>query len=82
MANLQDKRKSVDSAFENTQAVWKLLKVGGLAIFNDYGWRNFQDSSQNPKAGIDRFLNSINGKWELVTRSPQSFQFIVRKIAE
>ena len=82
VANLQDKRKSIDSAFENTQAIWKLLKVGGLAIFNDYGWRNPQDSSQNPKAGIDRFLNSINGKWELVTRSPQSFQFIVRKIAE
>lgn len=82
VANLQDKRKSVESAFENTSCVWKLLKLGGLAIFNDYGWFNAEFPEQNPKAGIDRFLNSINGQWELVTRSPQSFQLIVKKIAD
>jgi tetratricopeptide (TPR) repeat protein/predicted O-methyltransferase YrrM len=82
VANLQDKRKSAESAFENTHAVWRLLKIGGLAIFNDYGWFNPESPEQNPQAGIDRFLNSINSQWELVTSSPQSFQLIVRKIAE
>ncbi|VEP14567.1 TPR domain protein [Hyella patelloides LEGE 07179] len=81
VANLQDKRKSVDAAFENADAVWKLLKVGGLAIFNDYGWLNSQAPELNPKEGIDRFLTSIKDRWELVTRSPQSFQFIIKKIA-
>ena len=81
VANLQDRRKCEEGAFENANAVWKLLKVGGLAIFNDYGWRSPLAPELNPKAGIDRFLNSINGEWELVTRSPQSFQFIIRKTA-
>ena len=81
VVSLQDKRKSAENVFENASAAWQLLKVGGIAIFNDYGWRNLQAPQLNPKAGIDRFLAENNGKWELVTRSPQSFQFIIRKIA-
>lgn len=82
LANLQDRRKSIDDAFENSQAVWQLLKVGGLMIFNDYGWRTTQDSEiNNPKAGIDSFLKTVNGQWESVSFIPQSFQLIIKKIA-
>ena len=81
LINLQDKRKSAEIAESNANAAWKLLKVGGLLIFNDYGWHNPAAPQFNPKAGIDRFLGSIGESWQRVKYSPQSFQYIIKKIA-
>jgi hypothetical protein len=35
---------------------FKLLKIGGLMIFDDYKWTAFEDEYHNPKKGIDVFL--------------------------
>jgi tetratricopeptide (TPR) repeat protein/predicted O-methyltransferase YrrM len=79
LINLQDKHKLSDRAERNTSLAWKLLKVGGLIVFNDYGWTNPAYPEQNPQLGIDRFLNSIAGQWELVHQVAQAYQFIVCK---
>jgi tetratricopeptide (TPR) repeat protein len=79
LINLQDKRKLSDLVEQNTTLAWKLLKVGGLIVFNDYGWTNPAYPEQNPQLGIDRFLNSIAGQWELVHQAAQAYQFIVCK---
>ena len=40
---------------------WRLLKVGGLMIFDDYEWKLYAEEELNPKLGIDTFLNSYIG---------------------
>ncbi len=81
LINLQDKRKSAEIAEFNAKAAWQLLKVGGLLIFNDYGWRNPATPQFNPKEGIDRFLGSLEETtWQRVQYSPQSFQYIITKV--
>ena len=81
MVSLQDKCKLTDHAHKNAQLSWQLLKVGGLIMFNNYGWKNRANPQQNPQKGIDEFLDSTKGKWELVHHAPQANQLIIRKIA-
>jgi cephalosporin hydroxylase len=48
---------------------WYILKVGGMLIFDDYGWgAHTTDEKQKPKLAIDSFLTTYNGhtKWYLV----------------
>ncbi len=82
LANLQDKQKQWDYVHKHTALVWKLVKVGGIIIFGDYGWRNPQNPEKDPKKGIDMFLNSIKDKWEVIAQPPRGFQFMIRKIAK
>lgn len=77
--NLQDKCKQPDYAEKIAALAWKSLKPAGTIVFNDYGWINPAQPEIKPQLGIDRFLNSIEGEWELVHRVPQAFQLIVRK---
>ena len=80
VVSLQNKRKPINYVHKNAKLTWQLLKVGGLAMFNDYGWKNPANPQQNPQKGIDEFLDSIRGEWELVNHSPQANQLIIRKI--
>ena len=80
LIHLQDRCKLADHIEKDTELAWKLLKQQGLIIFSYYGWRNPNNAAENPKVGIDRFLNSIKGQWQPVYRSPQTFQLIIRKI--
>ena len=80
LINLQDRCKSSQYVAENARLAWDLLKPGGFIVFSSYGWRNPKDASQNPKAGIDRFLDSVRNKWQLVHVSPPTFQLIIRKL--
>ncbi len=80
VVSLQDKRKLINHVRKNAKLTWQLLKVGGLAMFNDYGWQNRANPEQNPQKGIDEFLDSTRGEWELVNHSPQANQLIIRKI--
>ncbi len=79
LVNLQDKRKQPDYAEKSATLAWQLLKMGGILVFNDYGWTNPAYPEIKPKLGIDRFLESIKGEWELVHQVPQAFQLIIRK---
>lgn len=79
LVNLQDRCKLIDHIQQDIALAWKLLKIDGVAIFNDYGWRNPAYPEHNPQQGIDRFLQAIAGQWELIHQAPQAYQFIVRK---
>ena len=80
LINLQDRCKLAKYTEKNAQLAWKLLQSGGFLIFNYYGWRNPADDQQNPKEGIDRFLNSVKAQWQPVYQSLQTHQLIIRKL--
>ncbi len=80
LANLQDKRKQWQYVTQSLALVWKLMKVGGIIIFNDYGWRRRSMPELNPKKGIDNFLNSIPGQWEIIAPPSGTLPFIIKKI--
>ncbi|AFZ35722.1 Tetratricopeptide TPR_1 repeat-containing protein [Stanieria cyanosphaera PCC 7437] len=79
VVNLQDRCKLTTQIEQDAAYIWQLLKVEGIAIFNDYGWINPTNPSQNPKLGIDRFLESIKNQWEIVSHAPQIYQLIIQK---
>ena len=79
LVNLQDKCKKPEYVEKNAIFGWKSLKKGGIMVFKDYGWTNPAYPEIKPKLGIDRFLESIKGEWELVHKVPQIFQLIIRK---
>ena len=53
---------------------WKLLKDGGILIFDDYGWGiHTTDEKQKPKLGIDAFLSAYTGHYEMIEMGWQVF---------
>ncbi len=80
LINLQDRCKLTKYTEKNTQLAWKLLQPGGFIIFNYYGWRNRADPQQNPREGIDRFLDSVKAQWQQVYKSLPTNQLIIRKL--
>ena len=55
---------------------WPLLKAGGLLIFDDYLWSDPQFPLDDPRLGIDAFLESIASQFE---RVHQMYQLVIRK---
>ena len=61
----------------DTALSWKLLKDGGIAIFDDYGpLRSGEDPLLYPTPAIDAFLGLVAGRHEVVD---DRRQLIVRK---
>lgn len=58
---------------------WLLLKRGGLLAFSAYGWVGASDARQCPKLGIDVFLSTMMGRFEVVHAG---YQVWVRKSEE
>lgn len=56
---------------------WRLLKVGGLLIFDDYHWTPDEPGEQGPRVAIDAFLACMRGRFELVAKGAQ---VAVRKV--
>ena len=79
LINLQDRCKTTNHSEKNAQQAWQLAKSGGFMIFSYYGWRNPHNPEQNPRVGIDRFLDSVKDQWQPVHLSPPTFQLIIRK---
>ena len=50
---------------------WPLMARGGLVIFDDYQWDEMPRPLDNPKPGIDAFLQSIEGQYRVVLDSYQ-----------
>lgn len=80
LINLQDRCKLSEHIYNDAVLSWQLLKVGGLIFFNSYGWINDRDPEQTPKLGIDKFLNSIPGQFEIIKEVPHAHQLIIRRI--
>lgn len=45
---------------------WKLLKVGGIMIFDDYGWGHTESIENQPKTGIDAFLMGYQKHYKIL----------------
>ena len=55
---------------------WRLLKAGGLLIFDDYSWTDPAHPGQDTQVGIDAFMRSIPEQAIVIH---QDYQLIVRK---
>lgn len=55
---------------------FELLEVGGLMIFDDYFWKYYRKSTDNPASAINAFLRLKRGNYELLA---VYWQVIVRK---
>ncbi|MBD2088996.1 tetratricopeptide repeat protein [Microcoleus sp. FACHB-1515] len=61
---------------QDARLAWPLLQAGGLLIFDDYLWSDSQFPHDDPRLGIDAFLNSVRDRFELVH---QHYQLVIRK---
>ena len=58
--------------------VWRLLKPGGILIFDDYLWEEHsRPPIERPQLAIDLFLEALEGRYELLHKA---LQVIVRKL--
>ncbi|MEX0268172.1 glycosyltransferase [Leptolyngbyaceae cyanobacterium UHCC 1019] len=65
---------------EDALLTWRLVKIGGFIIFDDYGFVFAPEITEDPpKVAIDVFLKLFQKKIKLVH---QSYQVILEKVAE
>jgi len=57
-------------------AGWRLLKPGGILIFDDYRWRPELPPAKRPEMAIDLFLDALNADLTLLHKE---YQVIIRK---
>jgi predicted O-methyltransferase YrrM len=50
---------------------WRLCKMGGIVLWDDYLWEAWNDPIRQPKMAIDAFLACYGGKYELIEREWQ-----------
>lgn len=56
---------------EDAVLSFRLLKPGGIMIFDDYEWRKYADPLWAPKPAIDAFLGIYAGQYDLVLKNYQ-----------
>lgn len=66
-----------DHVQRDATLAWRLLKPGGLMIFDDYQWIDSSHPGQETYRGIDAFLNLAKPQMVIVH---QGYQVIVRKL--
>lgn len=49
--------------YADAMLVWPLMAQGGLVIFDDYGWDEMPNPLDNPKPGVDAFLDVVAGQY-------------------
>jgi FkbM family methyltransferase len=62
-----------DAVFIDGCNAFRLAKIGGHILFDDYEWR------EETKQGIDSFLESHKGKYQIVEKS---YQVMIKKLEE
>jgi predicted O-methyltransferase YrrM len=55
---------------------WLLLKLGGIIIFDDYGWKAERAPEDGPKTAIDIFLKAFQPHIEILDKN---YQVIIRR---
>lgn len=67
---------------EDAVISWKLLKVGGVMVFDDYEWGLNGELDDKPKTGIDAFRFGYQKHYELLDdfNKINSYQLYVQKI--
>lgn len=56
---------------------WGLLHVNGVMVFDDYGWRQYEDPALLPCTAIDAFLACIHGRYRLLHKG---YQVAIQKL--
>jgi hypothetical protein len=62
---------------EDAVLSWKLLKIGGIMVFDDYGWGIDSPVDCKPKTAIDAFLSGYQKHYEVIGAG---WQVYLRKI--
>lgn len=57
---------------------YRLMKVGGLATFDDYGWQAHDEPRKRPTMALDAFVDIFKGKVEVVHKG---YQLVLRRLA-
>jgi predicted O-methyltransferase YrrM len=58
---------------------WALLKVGGVMVFDDYGWGEPLPPTHKPKMAVDAFVNIYQEKLHVVH---VGYQYIIQKLKD
>lgn len=56
---------------------FKLLRPGGVMVFDDYGWAHYENPYRNPRPAIDFFLAAHADEFEIIERH---YQVSIRKL--
>ncbi|MCA8968283.1 MAG: class I SAM-dependent methyltransferase [Planctomycetes bacterium] len=73
------------SVLTDSVLAWRLLKVGGVCIWDDYRWRSRfwkrkrKPRHLRPKEALDAFLMAVTGDYELLFKN---YQVGVRKLSD
>lgn len=51
---------------EDAMLCWRLLKTGGVMIFDDYGWRKFKNPLLRPDLAINAFLQVFQEQYKVL----------------
>jgi predicted O-methyltransferase YrrM len=63
--------------YTDAQLAWRLLNKGGIMILDDYELKNYPKEHENCRMGIDYFLESIKGSYQLLF---QNWQVGIKKL--
>jgi predicted O-methyltransferase YrrM len=61
----------VDDVLIDGLLAWRLLRVGGVLVFDDYRFNLDANEFMRPRRGIDAFLSVYDGHLEVLTREAQ-----------
>ena len=61
---------------EDAILAFRLLKAGGILIFDDYDWDLYVGTLNNPRAGIDSFLEIFADQYSVISKG---YQVALRK---
>jgi Methyltransferase domain len=64
--------------YSDAVLTWSLTAPGGLVILDDYDWDLMDDPRERPKLGVDAFLKTIEGQFDIVHCS---YQMMITKRA-
>ena len=73
-----DASHSAADVLSDATLSWKLLKEGGLLIFDDYLWSPQYPSELTPKIAIDAFLAAFRNEIKILR---QDYQVVVQKVS-
>ena len=73
-----DGSHTAPDVLEDAVLAWRLLKTGGVMIFDDYAWDAYKNQPElNPRLAIDSFLAVMAGKYELLLKD---YQVAIKKV--
>lgn len=66
-----DGSHTAKSVLSDSVFVWRLVKPGGVVVWDDYLWELWNDKLRQPKLGVDAFLACYEGMYEVIAKEWQ-----------